>query len=247
MAGPDRGAALGSSELTLLRWLGRGVSLAACWPIFYGLRTARFGLDASVEALLVGVPGLLAGLGLWWWAGYRIRAIEVPTGFVDELGHGLDSVARRVARGAVLVLAALSLALAAGAGALLLDTDAGLPGGLVIVLALVWAALALAWRAVHGPTAAAAVAGLAGAAVLAKPWFAPILSVWEDGIARPFSPTSETHLYFVLPGLALIALAVGLVATRDVRAPAPAAQRPQSPASQAEPVDLPRPEPPSSE
>jgi hypothetical protein len=56
---------------------------------------------------------------------------------------------------------------------------------------------------------------LAGLIMLIKPFAAPIKSVWPaspdnkyETVVYPFSITSETHLYFLLPGLILVCLSV---------------------------------------
>jgi hypothetical protein len=70
---------------------------------------------------------------------------------------------------------------------------------------------AIALRASLGRIASAFVAGACGVLLFVKPLVEPVMH--DTG---PFSFTSETHLYYVVPGLllALLALFLGLVAGR---------------------------------
>ena len=56
------------------------------------------------------------------------------------------------------------------------------------------------------------------AALIAKPFVRPLFSTY-DGVPSTFSPTSETHLFFLLSGVALGVVALVLVAMR-ARSPA---------------------------
>ncbi|MBN2080240.1 MAG: hypothetical protein JW838_14820 [Spirochaetes bacterium] len=65
------------------------------------------------------------------------------------------------------------------------------------------------------PLAAGSLMALAAAALIFKPLVAPVIWLYIDQ-PQPFSYTSETHLYFVLPGIMLaivfiIALAAGKI------------------------------------
>ena len=68
--GVERFAIHDRSELGVLRWVGRLLSLGALWPISYAWIG---GPGFDFDALLTGVSGLVLGLGLWWWAGFRLR------------------------------------------------------------------------------------------------------------------------------------------------------------------------------
>lgn len=80
------------SGLRAARWLGRVVALLALWPLWY----AFFGkVQFDWEAMMFGGPGVLIGLWLWGFAGYRIRnprvflAIDRQAG-VARLQQGED-------------------------------------------------------------------------------------------------------------------------------------------------------------
>ena len=45
-----------------------------------------------------------------------------------------------------------------------------------------------------------------GVLLFCKPMLAPMMSSWNSGDYHPYSFTSETHLHFVLPGLALLTI-----------------------------------------
>lgn len=65
------------------------------------------------------------------------------------------------------------------------------------------------------PMAAGTIMGLVAAALIFKPVIAPVIWLYMDR-PEPFSYTSETHLYFVVPGVMLaviliIALAAGKI------------------------------------
>jgi hypothetical protein len=106
-----------------------------------------------------------------------------------------------------------------------------------VVLAIVLALLTLGWRAVRGQGIAAAIAAPLGLAFVAKPWFAPVSRELMGEVHR-FSPTSETHLHYVIPGLGLCVLAVALLSTIEIR------KRVSVAATQSAPLELPRPRPP---
>lgn len=109
-----------------------------------------------------------------------------------------------------------------------------------VVLAIFSAVLTLGWRAARGPALAAAFALTIGIAFVAKPWFAPVSREFMGEVHR-FSPTSETHLYYVIPGLGLCVLAVALASMIKIRKATTAATK------RSEPIKLepPRPKPPS--
>jgi hypothetical protein len=108
-----------------------------------------------------------------------------------------------------------------------------------VMLALFFALLTLGWRAVRGPALAAAFAALSGIVFVAKPWFAPVTHELMGEVLR-FSPTSETHLYYVIPGLGLCVLAAvmaSMITIRKTTTPAPIRSEPAK-------LDPPRPQPP---
>lgn len=88
-----------------------------------------------------------------------------------------------------------------------------------VVLALGFAVLTLGWRAVRGPAVAAGFAAVAGVAFAAKPWYAPIVREYMGELHR-LSPSSETHLYYVIPGIGLVVLAAVMVSLIKVRSTA---------------------------
>jgi hypothetical protein len=120
--------------------------------------------------------------------------------------------------------------------------ESRVPLSATIVVALAWAGLASGWQALRGPGLGAAIGGLAGAALLSKPWLAPITST-HGGVEHVLSPTSETHLYFVLPGLGLLAVAGAIVAGFRIWVLAPASTTAKA-GGEIERLELPRPRPP---
>jgi hypothetical protein len=152
---------------------------------------------------------------------------------------------------AILALAGLTVLLTGGSWPVLSATgETGLPLEAAIVLALAWAGLAWGWRAIWSPATGATLAALAGAALLSKPWLAPFTWVevgLEGQVEHALSPTSETHLYFVIPGLGLLVVA-GLIvaairAATQVPVAAPAAGKGSTGTGQ-DRIELPRPRPP---
>lgn len=107
-----------------------------------------------------------------------------------------------------------------------------------VTLAVFFAVLTIGWRAVRGPEFAAMVAAFSGIAFASKPWLAPVTHEFMGEVHR-FSPTSETHLYYVIPGIALCVLAAVMASMIKLRSTTPAP-------TQSEPAKLepPRPEPP---
>jgi hypothetical protein len=108
-----------------------------------------------------------------------------------------------------------------------------------IVFAIFFAVLTLAWRAARGPALAAGLAALIGTAFVSKPWLAPVSREFQ-GQVHPLSPTSETHLYYVIPGLGLCVLAIAMASMIEVlerATPAPSGSEPAK-------LEPPRPEPP---
>lgn len=80
--------------------------------------------------------------------------------------------------------------------------DMGLSSGIATaVAALVLSRVA--GRGVVRSALATLIYGVSALLVFFKPFVAPILWSW-DGETHPFSPTSETHLYFLIPGAILI-------------------------------------------
>jgi hypothetical protein len=57
------------------------------------------------------------------------------------------------------------------------------------------------------PMAAASLVALAAAALIFKPVIAPVIWLYMDR-PEPFSYTSETHLYFVVPGVMLAVILI---------------------------------------
>jgi len=311
-----------------LRWLGRVASLLAAWPLWY----AFFGKpQLDWEALMVGLPGVLIGLLLWAWAGYRLRnpsvCLEIDrhagvarlrrddaepitckldalgawtyatwtstsgtgsnrttstwhaarcAGFaeqnlyidpsaeacrawaskVDAAARGLSVTPSKITIGdllatrfdaliagtsrsvSTLALTALTGACAFATFRQLARTDDDAPQA-AVVLALLFAALTLGWKAARGPALAAGFAGMIGLAFATKPWLAPVSREFQ-GEVHPLSPTSETHLYYVIPGLALCVLAIvmaSMIEIRRTKAPPPRSSEPLE-------LEPPRPEPP---
>jgi hypothetical protein len=107
------------------------------------------------------------------------------------------------------VLAAVTMPL------MLASTLGQLPEG-AIGGAVAIAVLALAWRGIGRPGWGIAVAIAAAAGLIAKPWYAPVVRAY-DGQLHRLSPTSETHLYYVLPGIGLAVLALGLISALKLR------------------------------
>jgi hypothetical protein len=105
-----------------------------------------------------------------------------------------------------------------------------------VVLAIAFALLTFGWRAIRGPALAAGFALLSGFAFVSKPWLAPV-SREVMGASYQLSPTAETHLYYVIPGLGLCVIGLALLSTIEIRKPTRAVPR-------SEPAKLERPEPP---
>jgi hypothetical protein len=234
MASPDDG-----SSYRALRWLGRILSLLSLWPLWYGL-FAKSQLDG--EALMFGGPGLLVGLSLWGWAGYhaRLRETESSSTTVGGLLAARFDAVVAAGRGSVatLLLIIVTGSLAYATVVVLARTD-GRHLEAAVALAIVFGLLTLGWRAARGPAIAAAISGLIGAAFVAKPWVAPVTSAFAGEVYR-LSPTAETHLYFVIPGLGLCVLALGLASTIEIRKPVPPTPIRVQPIE----LDPPRPDPP---
>lgn len=74
----------------------------------------------------------------------------------------------------------------------------------VIIVAVMFASLAVAWARAGWCLPAVFVTGWAGLALVLKPVLWPLVSRWGHGPFRPYSLTSETHLYFLLPGIGLL-------------------------------------------
>lgn len=69
---------------------------------------------------------------------------------------------------------------------------------------------------------AGGVAIAIGAAAVLKPWIAPISYGYGDEVPHPLAWDSESHLFYVLPGLAMVAFGVALaLIKRTARAPHP--------------------------
>lgn len=209
--------------LRAVRWFARVLTLAAAWPFWYAFYG---GYEFDPEGMMFGGPGVLVGLALWTWSGYRLRHPSKgapPAAPSSTIGGRLierfDAQVPKLAGAPVIVVLGLaSLGWAIGAGSTILATEPD-SGELVVVYGVMAGLLALGWRALGRRAIAIATALLAGLALLTKPWVAPI-SVEFMGQRSVLSPTSETHLYFVLPGLALIGFAVILVLGTKLREPA---------------------------
>ncbi len=81
----------------------------------------------------------------------------------------------------------------------------------LVVAGAVCASFAALWlRAAGWWPLAMLMAFSTGGALVAKPFVAPLVSDFM-GEVHTFGLTSETHLYFLLPGLALLVLGVGIV------------------------------------
>ena len=81
-------------------------------------------------------------------------------------------------------------------------------GEVILATALAGAA-ALCWFWARWRLQAALGAVLCGLAVFLKPFIWPLISDW--GEPSPYGLTSETHLYFLLSGLGLVALGIILL------------------------------------
>jgi hypothetical protein len=241
--------AASAGELRVVRWFGRALTVASAWPVWY----AFYGKSQfDWEALLFGLPALVAGLLTWRWAGYRLRNSVAEAATPDDAARALleTTVATRIAErldNAQSNIGAAALAGVIGGTALfaalslrVLTASGGGPPEAAVLLALALGLMTLGWRATKGPVAAAVIAALAGAAFVGKPWYAPI-SRWYDGALHAMSPSSETHLYYVIPGVGLIGLSIVMLSTITVGKPA--ATLPVV----AEAIELPRPEPPRPE
>jgi hypothetical protein len=81
--------------------------------------------------------------------------------------------------------------------------------GEVVLSVVLLGATALCWFWARWRLQAAVGAILAGIAVFIKPFIWPLICTW--GEPYPYGLTSETHLYFLLSGLGLLALGVILL------------------------------------
>lgn len=148
----------------------------------------------------------------------RVEAIVDASATVEldePWGHAFD----RWVEGRESVSAAMALGVLTGLfGAATLpvlraSSDSFAPG--TVAVTVVAFGLVIAWhRAVHR-YAGSVCALVCGAALASKPWVFPIESIMFPG--SPKSPTSETGLYYLLPGLGLMALGVLLAALRPSR------------------------------
>ncbi|MFV8755803.1 hypothetical protein ACNOYE_35070 [Nannocystaceae bacterium ST9] len=226
--------------LRALRWVGRVITIAALWPTWY----AWFGkLEFDWEAMMVGGPGLAIGLALWLGAGHRLRHPKAggaaPTRGAmtigDQLAAPIDAAILGLAgKPGIVVMALASIAWTLAAWPHL-ATTADPQAEAAIVFGVFAAMLALGWRMIARPVVAIASALLGGLALASKPWWAPV-EVEFMGQLHALSPSAETHLYYLVPGLALIGLAVVALLNTELAGSKPASEA-------AEPVELAPPRP----
>jgi len=205
---------------------------------------------ADRDALLWAATRIAAGRRELDAATLELAARQLNQTTLAERGvEAFDRLVRRIAGApARLGLVVMTGLCALGAYAQLARTDSqALEASVVVAIGV--AVTAWLWRAVGHPVAAMVITAVTGVAYVAKPWVAPIVANWS-GVAselHPFSPTSETHMYFLLPGVSLCGLAAVMVATiklDKVVAAAPVRQQVvELPPPRPEP---PRPEPPRS-
>jgi len=114
-----------------------------------------------------------------------------------------EQLRRRTAVGAIAALGGLAAVVVA-----VLDRRGG-ELELALLGSVLVAAAGLAWLAAKRPWLAVWSGGLAGLVLLLKPFVWPVQHGRFSGVEmRAFSLTSETHLYYLLPGGALLLLAV---------------------------------------
>lgn len=119
---------------------------------------------------------------------------------------------RKIVRERTPRIAASGIIAAAGALPLALSffTEDGMPpaAGLLAGPLAGISALAAGYLLVKlYPMAAASLTAFAAAALIFKPVIAPVIWLYMDR-PEPFSYTSETHLYFVVPGVMLAVLLI---------------------------------------
>lgn len=161
-----------------------------------------------------------------------------PTTIGDWLAARFDAAIAGTSSSVATIGLSLLTGLAAIAAVRQLASTDGHALEAAVTLAVFFAVLTIAWRAVRGPAIAAMLAALSGIAFVAKPWLAPVTSEFMGEVHR-MSPTSETHLYYVIPGVLLCVLAAVMASMIKLRSNASAPH-------QAQPAKLepPRPEPP---
>lgn len=131
-----------------------------------------------------------------------------------RLGRLTDLALARLQGGPVTILrlALTGAALwAVGSAFQLIEGEASV----AVVVALGTLGVALSWRG-QRPLVALGMCLVAGLALASKPWLMPMTHTWQ-GVTEPFSPTSETHFYFLIPGIGLCVAAGVLVMTLRVR------------------------------
>ena len=131
-----------------------------------------------------------------------------------RLGAATDRVLARFEGGAGDGVRWVLTGAAAWAVVVAVRTTEGEPS-IAILVALGALAVALSWRS-RRPLVALLTSLAGGAALVSKPWVAPFMHSWQ-GVAEPFSPTSETHFYFLIPGIGLCLTALVLAMTLRVR------------------------------
>lgn len=104
-------------------------------------------------------------------------------------------------RGMSLLRACLLLVAGAAAIGIPVAFERGAPGDLVVAYAIAIGLGALIFVAEKQKLLGVALAAIGGGLLLTKPWVQPLI---RDG--EPFSPTSETACYFLVPGALLVAL-----------------------------------------
>ena len=161
------------------------------------------------------------------WVARVESALRAPADFeLDEpWARALDRRVEGLAGTPALVILGLLTGLLGAAALPVLRAISGSLAQGAIPLAVVGAVVAIAWRVGVHRYAGSACALVLGAALAAKPWLRPIASRMVPD--AQLSPTSETGLYYVLSGLALIALGAMLGALRQSRVSAGAKGRGQ--------------------
>lgn len=85
-----------------------------------------------------------------------------------------------------------------------------------VVSAFCAAVAGLMWRFAGKRWIGGVLAAGVAAALIAKPFVSPLFRTY-DGNPRTFSPTSETHLFFLLSGLALAVVALVMIVVSSPR------------------------------
>lgn len=142
--------------------------------------------------------------------------VATRTTIADLLAERFDALLIRVPVASALALAALACAAASWP---IVRATRDPQTEIAVLLAISFGVIALGLRLLGRPIAGIALALVAGLVWFAKPWLAPVEVEFVGAIHR-LSPSAETHFYFLIPGLLLLAQALLMLLGLEPRPPA---------------------------